>query len=165
MARFTATVWILSFILSVLASKDVPDTHKKADLQTTTLTNSTNGGAVQRVTVQDGDSYTMVCRDPNATPAPDARRRRETKKKPKMIYGIILEEAKYVGSGPCRESSIVKNLKKNYCAGWRQKTCEVTAKDPVKECSKRPLKLVFSCGMTPAVMGVRGMIVNNMLDD
>ncbi|XP_055348327.1 uncharacterized protein LOC129595366 [Paramacrobiotus metropolitanus] len=173
MARFAITIGIVCLLLAGHASADILGTisgwlfgsGNKSAPPTTTTTTASSGGDVQRVTVKDGESYTMRCIDPNATPEPETRRRRAAERE--MVYGIVLQEAKYhgSGSGSCRESSIVKNLKTKYCIDARQQVCEVDAHDPVEECGNRPLTLVFTCGMTPKVKGKRGMIVNNMLDD
>ncbi|XP_055341003.1 uncharacterized protein LOC129590053 [Paramacrobiotus metropolitanus] len=128
---------------------------------------ASSGSDVQRVTIKNGESYTMRCIDPNPVPPAASDFRRSRTADDDMIYGIILQEAKYhgSGSGACRESSIVKNLKTKFCVAVRQQECKLDAKDPVEGCGNRPLTLVFTCRMTRRIQGKRGMIVNNMLDD
>ncbi|XP_055340985.1 uncharacterized protein LOC129590035 isoform X2 [Paramacrobiotus metropolitanus] len=127
---------------------------------------ASSGSDVQRVTIKNGESYTMRCTDFNSTPtAPDSRRRRAADDH--MIYGIILQEAKYhgSGSGQCRESSIVKNLQTRFCVDVRHQECEVHAEDPVEGCGNRSLTVVYTCGLIRRNKGKRWMITDNVLDD
>ncbi|XP_055348410.1 uncharacterized protein LOC129595427 isoform X2 [Paramacrobiotus metropolitanus] len=113
-------------------------------------TASADADNVTRVNIKDGERYIAECFPPKAQEARQRRSSEPFTNQPIMKYGIIFLEAKFIGTGnaTCRESSVKNYLRTKLCVGEKQQGCAIRASDPVKECGKRPLSLVYKCGMT-----------------